>query len=339
MTSRTRTLTLLASALLLLIGQPPLDAAPAPEAKPADAKARGAERLSLTNGIVQFKPPPAESWELVRTATDARGAVRGALYLGPGGTTLLVEAVGGGTPRDSRQAELMKQTLVDGVKRMSRSKKDMEVAQDALVHDDPRFFLVIESQYKKDGQPQSVWRLWRNLPPHQVMITMAVVTEDSDAAAKIKETGFQVALDASLVPRGVKAPPAPDAPPIGSGAKASAATARPGPGAPAGDDQDSPEVAEARKALADAEAKVESELMKKKEYAAARKQADDAEAKLKEARAQEPPDRQAIARASLAWIDAKKPVEKMRREALDKDAAVVEARKQLAEARKAARQP
>lgn len=339
MSSHTRTTV---AALLLLIGQLASAAAPDPKAKPsaADAdKSKGAsDLLSLTNGIVQFKPPPADSWELARTATDARGGVRGALYLGPNGTTLLIEAVGGGTPRDARQGELMKQTIVDGVKKMSRSKKDMEVVQDAVVHEDKRFFLVIESQYKKDGRPQSVWRMWRNLPPHQVMITMAVVTEDADAAATIKETGVELAMGASLVPKGAKAPPAPDAPPIGSGVQGTAATAQPAKGSPA-EEEDTPEVADAKKVLAEAEAKVESELMKKKEYAAAKKKADDAEAKLKEARDKQPPDRQAIAQASYEWLEAKKPVERMRKEAMDKDAAVVEAKKKLADVRKAARQP
>ena len=300
--------------------------APSSESGPPDG------RLSLVNGLAAFTPPPEEAgWELHRTVKNTQNAVRGARYIVRGQASLQVQLNPGAAPKKPGDAKHVREGMAQDIqilyRKMGSAKNSkIEVITEAKVLDDPRFFLAVESTYKQDGHEHVCLRLFNNLPPHLLSVTLVTRAEDKEAAAKAREAAEQVALSGQLLPRGQKAPPAPDAPALGK------------PGGKPEDDDDLPAAAanvqEAQKALSEAAAKAEVGLLNKPEYARAKKAADDAEARLKELRAKEPPDRAAIARASTDWMEAKGRVEKMRKEALDKDPAVVEARRKLAEARK-----
>ena len=321
-------------ALSLMIGY--CGRAAAAEAKGDGGKQPPADRpamVSLSNGLFQYAPPP-EPWELQSVTNDGKSAI----YRLPAGGTILVRFVGGGAPRQMNRADEYRKELLTQLKLLyqqkdQRANEPVEFVQELTEEKDDRFFLIASVKFRKGGNTQASWHFYRNLPPHQLMVQVLTLADDEEQVKQAKEAAVKLTAEASLVPKAQKAPPPPDTKSI-----IKLETALDGkPAAPAGDDQDVPEVAEAKKALAEAEGKVETELMKKKEYAAAKKKADDAEVKLKEARAKQPPGRQAIAQASYNWLEAKKPVEKMRKEAMDKDAAVAEAKKKLAEARKAAK--
>src|SRR5207237_6929575 len=129
----------------------------------------------------------------------------------------------------------------------------------------------------------------------------------------LRKTAQTIALGAALVPKGQKPPPPP-----AFGAAAAA---------PAEEKPDHNDIAVAQKELEVATTKVEAELLKDPDYKSAKSKADAAEAKLKELRDEQPPNRAAIAQASEAWLDAKRPLESMRQAALSNDPAVVDARK------------
>lgn len=314
--------------VVLLTLSPSLRGAP-PSAESSSEPA--GDRLSLVNGLATFTPPPADAgWEIHGTVKNTQNAVRGARYIVRGLASLQVELNPSAAPKNEAHAKYLRESMAQDIQVMYRkmgSAKDskIEVITEARTLDDSRFFLAVESTYKEGGHEHVCLRLFNNLPPHQLMVTLVTRTEDKEAAQKARQAAEQVALSGQLIPRGQKAPPPPDAPALGKSPGKSAADQEPA---------SNSKVQEAQKALDEATAKVEADLLKKPEYARAKQAADEAEARLKEARAKEPPDRAAIARASTDWIEAKKPVEKMRKEALDKDPAVIEARKNLAEARK-----
>jgi hypothetical protein len=316
-------------AVALLLALPLCLRAAAPAAESSEALG---DQLSLLNGLALYTPPPEEQgWELHRTVRNTQNAVRGARYILRGQATLQVELNPSAAPKGEAHGKYLRDSMVQDLKAMyrkmaaARNSRIEELITDAKVLDDPRFFLAVESTYREAGHEHACLRLFHNLPPHQLMITLVTRTQDKEAAQQARDAAEQVALSGQLSPRGAKAPPPPDAPPLGKS-----------PGKTGGDEPppSTPQLQEAQKALAEATARVEAELLNRPDYAKAKSAADEAEARLKELRAKEPPDRAAITRASTAWLDARRPLARLRREALDKDPQVIEARKNLAAARK-----
>lgn len=268
-----------------------------------------AEELSLGNGMLRYTPPP-EPWK-VQSVADHGTAV---FYYIDHEATLLLSFVGNKAPRTDEIAEFTRQGIRDQLIMQFRQKNFDMIVEPTFVKDD-RFFLVIHEQFRKEAQVHSQWHVYKNLPPHQFVATLLVAGDDKERLELLRKHAEDAILSGALVPKGQRAPPAPVMP------------KRDGAGARKGE-------VEAKKEVDAAIARVVAELEKKPAYQAALKRMATAEAKLKAERDREPKDAEAISRASVAWIEAKGPVESMKKEAIDSDAGVAESRRKLAEARK-----
>jgi len=289
--------------------------------------ARGDEptAVSLSNGNIQFTPPDdpfVVSW------VSPKGEA--AIYTNPGKGRIQVSAILNIAPRSKEAEEPTRQVLLAELRVMrnkAKAKDNVEIVKPLEFEKDDRFFCVMREQFGKDGKVFEQVHYYRNLPPHQFIVTVVSLVEPEDLK-NLREAAEKLSLSAALVPRGQKAPAPPKlgadvAAPKTTEAGAAEKTTPP----------DRTELAAAQKELDAAVAKCEAELAKDAKYKAAKARADAAEAKLIELRAQQPPDRAAIAQASEDWLEAKRPVEAMRQAALAKDANVIEARKKVAEAR------
>jgi hypothetical protein len=164
------------------------------------------------------------------------------------------------------------------------------------------------------------------------MVQVISPIDDDEQARKARDAAINVAMGASLIPKGEKAPQSAlekmDGAPARGGGAAQADPVEKQPAAPAGGDLQA-----AQQALADAEAQALAKLETKPDYTKAKKLAQDTEAQLKALKAAEPPDRAKIAEASITWIKAKSAFEAAKEEGLARDPAVAAARKKLAEAK------
>ncbi|HEV8291823.1 MAG TPA: hypothetical protein VGP94_07850, partial [Tepidisphaeraceae bacterium] len=210
----------------------------------------------------------------------------------------------------------------------AKVKENVEIVKPLEFEKDDRFFCVLREQFRKDGKVFEQTHYYRNLTPHQFIVTVVSLAEGEDVK-DLREAAEKVSLSAALVSKGQKAPPPPKLGADVAAAKTTEASAAEKPTPP-----DRTELAAAQKELDSAIAKCVAELVKDPKYKAAKAKADAAEAKLNQLRSQQPPDRAAIAQASEDWLETKRPVEAMRQAALAKDADVIEARKKVAEARK-----
>jgi hypothetical protein len=313
----------------LFIGAPAISAGAADEKPAADDKSAP---LSLMNGGMQFTPPPAP-WFLTSATNDGRSAV----YTTPTSAIMLVRALGGQSPKDPARAEQLRDLLLQDLKtqyrqKVSRPNDPVELVQDVTEDKDERIFLLVSAKYKKAGQTYVTWHLYRDLKPHQVMVQVISPIDDDEQARKARDAAINVAMGASLIPKGEKAPQSAlekmDGAPARGGGAAQADPVEKQPAAPAGGDLQA-----AQQALADAEAQALAKLETKPDYAKAKKLAQDTEAQLKALKAAEPPDRAKIAEASITWIKAKSAFEAAKEEGLARDPAVAAARKKLAEAK------
>ena len=280
------------------------------------------EGVSLSNGIVQFTPP-GEPWVVSWVSPKGEAA----MYTNPGKGRIQMSAILNIAPKSAQAEEMTRQVLLSQLRQIrgeAKIKEKVEIIKPLEFEKDDRFFCVMSEQFRKEGNTFEQIHYYRNLPPHQFIVTVVALSEPEDVKV-LREAAEKLALSATLVPKGEKAPPPP---------KISAELAAPktiDAGAVAKPDHN--ELAAAQKELDAAIAKCVAELAKDAKYKAAKAKADSAEAKLNELRGQQPPDRAAIAQASEDWLEAKRPVEAMRQTALAKDADVIEARKKVAEAR------
>ncbi|HEV8604707.1 MAG TPA: hypothetical protein VGQ99_05045 [Tepidisphaeraceae bacterium] len=280
--------------------------------------------VSLSSGIIQFAPPP-EPWVVSWVSPKGEAA----LYTMPGQGRIQMSAIPGIAPKSAQAEELTRGTLIDrlrGMRNEAKAKdKGLEIVKQLRFEIDDRFFCVMREQFRKDGNAFDQTHYYRNIQPHQFIVTVVALSEPEENVKTLREAAEKVALSARLVPRGQKAPPPPQLPadaPVPKTVDLSADAKAQAPG-----------LAEAQKELEAATVKCEAELVKNPQYKAARAKTEAAEAKLIELRAQSPPDRAAIAQASADWLDAKRPVEVMRQAALAKDEGVIAARKRVAEER------
>jgi len=280
----------------------------------AEPTSRPAE-VSLGNGLVRFEPPAAP-WVLSSMPEGGMAVI----YQSPTGSSVMaVTAVGRGAPRSDELAKAMAKTILDQIKGNFRRKNYEMIVEPEIVKDD-RFWLVVHEKYKKEGTTVNQWHYYRNVPPHQFMVTVITYAQDQQEADQVRLAGETVALSAKVVERGEVAPPPPDAT-RGVGSYVDTA---------------SPEYKQAKADLDAAQAKLDASttaclaaLAKRPDFQAVMKNAEAAEARVKELRAAEPVDRPALATASREWIESKRPLETMRSAALAKDPAVAEARRQL----------
>lgn len=292
----------------------------------ASAKSEAADEnaVSLSNGIIQFTPP-GEPWVVSWVSPKGEAA----LYTNPGKGRIQMSAILNIAPKTPEAEEPTRQLLISELRVMrnqAKIKEKVEIVKQLAFEKDDRFFCVMSEQFRKEGNVLEQVHYYRNLPPHQFIVTVVARSEPEDVKA-LREAAEKVSLSATLVPKGQKAAPPPKVSADLAPANTADATAT------ATEKSDHNDLADAQKELTSAVAKCEAELAKDAKYKAARAKADAAEAKLNELRGQQPPDRAAIAQASEDWLDAKRPVEVMRQAALAKDADVIAAKKKVAEAR------
>jgi hypothetical protein len=289
----------------------------------ADAK-ESTQPLSLANGIVQFLPPP-DPWVLSWVSPQGEAA----RYTLPSLGSIQISAIAGFAPRNKQAEEPTRTMVLDmlrGSRAKSKEKENVEVVKPLAFETDDRFFCTIREQFRKGPNTFDQTHYYRNLPPHQLIVSVIGLADPPENVAELRKAAEAVSLSGALVPKGQKPPPRP---------KLETDASAPKSPAPATDEKsDHPELAAAQKELETATAKVEAELLKNPQYKSAKSKADAAESKLKELRDQQPPDRAAIAQASEDWLDAKRPLESLRQAALSKDPAVIDARKKLADARR-----
>lgn len=296
--------------ILLIIALLPAWALAADE--PQIAPAEKPTPLSLANGLLQFTPPELP-WELTSIADGGHGV----FYRKPGGT-MLISAYGSGSPRNPRAEQQMKDQILTQLKASMRQKQGIKMTKDPHLVADDRFWVVVHEVFEKEGHTQGQWHIYRNLPPHQIVVTVIALMDLPEEGERAKVEAEKVALSAGLVPKGQKPPPAPDTP-----RKTTMNPIEPTTKPVAGDP--------AAKELDEAIARVEAELSQRPDYARARKEAAEAAAKLEAERKADPQDKQALADAWQAALAARKKAEAMLKEACDKDEAVIEARRKLAQ--------
>ncbi|HEV8378909.1 MAG TPA: hypothetical protein VGP99_08665 [Tepidisphaeraceae bacterium] len=283
------------------------------------------EAVSLSNGIIQFTPP-FDPWVVSWVSPKGEAAI----YTNPGKGRIQMSAILNIAPRSKEAEEPTRQVLLAelrGLRNKAKVKENVEIVKPLEFEKDDRFFCVLREQFGKDGKVFEQTHYYRNLPPHQFIVTVVSLSEAEDAKS-LREAAEKVSLSAALVPKGEKAPPPPKL-----GAEVAAAKTIDAGTAEKSTAPDRTDLAAAQKELEAAIAKCEAELAKDPKYKSAKSKADAAEKKLNELRAQQPPDRAAIAQASEEWLEAKRPVEAMRQAALAKDADVIAARKKVADAR------
>lgn len=269
-----------------------------------------AQTVSLGNGKMEFTPP-AKPWEFIALADHGTAAQYG-LAGGKGGMLVAYVANKGKTAgmEQAVQDDIHKQLVV-----RFRQTRTEPITEPRIDHDD-RFQLVIFEQWRKEGKVASQWHIYRNVPPHQVVITMMFIGDDEKEQAAAKKAAEDVAMSVQLIAPGQKnASPSPP-----SRAKAAGV---------------SDEVKQAQAQLDAATTACLAKLANDPKFAAAQKDADAAKAKLDQLRASPDADRDQIAQASQTWIEKKGAAESLKKAALDNDADVTAARKKLADAKEA----
>lgn len=286
------------------------------------ANAAGENTVSLSNGVIQYTEPP-EEWVVSQVKGES------AIYTLPGKGMLQVSAILNIAPKTRQAEEPTKQVLLAELRDMrnkSKAKDNVEIVKALEFEKDDRFFCVLNEQYRKNGNVFEQTHYYRNLGPHQFLVTVVSLAEPEDVK-NMRETAAKVSLSAALAPKGEKAP----APKLG--AEVAAANSAEASAAEKASAANRAELEAAQKELDAAIAKCDAKLARDPKYKTAKAAADAAEAKLIQLRSQQPPDRAAIAQASEDWLEAKRPVEAMRKEMLAKDPEVAEGRKKVAAAR------
>ncbi|MFI5380178.1 MAG: hypothetical protein ACHRHE_12845 [Tepidisphaerales bacterium] len=267
----------------------------------------GGPDASLASGMLQISPPD-EPWELTSIADGGTGA----FFTLPRKAGMLVSFVGNKAPKTPEKAAAQKKDILAELLANFR-RKDLKMLIEPREEADARFFLVVHERWKKDEQTLGQWHVYQNLGPHQVVIVILGGEATEEEAKAMLTAATEMAQSAKLVPPGTKAPP-----PLAMKKKPAAPEA-------------SPELAAAAKALDEATAKCVAGLEQQPAYRAAARRVEELDARLRELRAQEPVDREKVADVARERLDAKSLLDGQRRAALDKDAAVMEARKKLAE--------
>jgi hypothetical protein len=251
--------------------------------------------------------PPDEPWEVTSIPDEGTAA----FFTLPGKAGMLVSFVGNKAPSTPERAAAQKKDVIGELVANFR-RKSLQVLIEPREEPDPRLFLVVHERWKKGDQTLGQWHVYQNLGPHQVVIAILGGETTEDEAKALLKAATEVAQSAKLVPPGTKAPP-----PLAM----KKPTAQ----------EVSPEQAAATKVLDEATAKCLAGLERQPEYRTAAKRVEDLDARLRELRAQEPVDREKLVDVSRDRLDAKSSLDALRRAALDKDPAVIEARKKLAE--------
>lgn len=269
--------------------------------------AQGGQDASLARGMLQITVPD-EPWELTSVPDEGTAA----FFTLPRKAGMLISFVGNKAPPTPDRAAAQKKDVVEELV-VSFRRKSLQMLIEPREEPDPRFFLVVHERWKKDDQTLGQWHVYQNLGPHQVVITILGGEATEDDAKALLKAATDAAQSAKLVAAGTKAPP-----PLAMKKKPAA-------------QEVSPELAAATKALDDATARCIAGLEKQAEYRAAAKRVEDLDARLRELRAQEPVDREKVTDTARERLDAKSALDAIKRTAMDKDPAVIEARKKLAE--------
>jgi len=299
------TRTVLLAAVMALAGR-----APGASTRPSTGP------LASLGNIIQFQSPPSP-WRFANLADGGSAAFYRWLE---GGATMLVSAVAGKAPKNAQAALMQQADIIERLRGSFKSKGIKMIVEPRLEPDD-RFFAVAYEKWPRSPQiTASQWHIYRNLPPHQIVVVVLVNSDDQKILAEARRTAEQVALSAELIPRGVRPPPPPQPAVRDDRPRPDAAQAR-------------AEVAAAQAALDEASARCMAKLAESPAYQAALKKADLLRAEYDRVRRDSPDDQRAITDAANRWLAARGEAETMRRQALDADEAVVEARRLLNEAR------
>lgn len=303
------------------------NADPAADDKPA--------LMSLHYGIIQITPPP-EPFRMTAILDTGKGA----MYREPGGAAIRVYVMASKAPKNEDWAKFMSEDIIQRLIINRRSITDIKPIQNATAVKDDRFDLMIQESWEnKEGKQSGQWHYYqyRNIRPHLFVVTFASPLADEAHVQRLREIAEKIALDASLVPRGTKAPPAPDPTKVINIEHEEDDDDDAGEEDDAKKDEKKPamsaDVEKAQKTLDDAIASVDAQLEKNPEFIRVKGAADEAQKRLVELRAADPPDRAAIATASQVWIEGKGKVQAMRREAHAKDPSIAEAKRRLEQAK------
>src|SRR5438874_5609774 len=217
----------------------------------APSQAAEENAVSLSNGVIQFTPP-GEPWVVSWVSPKGEAA----LYTNPGKGRIQMSAILNIAPKTPEAEEPTRQVLISELRVMrsqAKIKEKVEIVKQLSFEKDDRFFCVMSEQFRKEGNVLEQVHYYRNLGKHQFIVTVVAKSEPEDVKS-LREAAEKVALSATLVPKGEKAPP----PPKVSAELAAANTAD----ATATEKPDRNDLAEAQKELNSAVAKCEAELAK-----------------------------------------------------------------------------
>src|SRR5947208_4416608 len=139
----------------------------------ATALAADENTASLANGAVQFMPPPQE-WVVSQVKGES------AIYTLPGKGMIQVSAIVNIAPKQKEAEEATRQILLAelrGMRNKSKAKDNVEIVKALEFEKDDRFFCVLNEQYRKNGNLFEQTHYYRNLPPHQFVVTVVSLAE------------------------------------------------------------------------------------------------------------------------------------------------------------------
>jgi hypothetical protein len=274
------------------------------------------EQVSLGNGVVRFTPPSAP-WEFHEMATEGNAAI----YRWDAGKASMAVFH---APKVAPSGELNASLMIDGILRLRRQiieRKHIKALVGPRLEDDARFFAVVYEKFERPDGTASQWHYYRNLPPHQFIVTALVNSDDPRDIEMTRLSAAAVSLSAQLIRPGQKKPP----PPGGE---------RGADGMPPLDLQQARDaLAAAQKTYDELVAKAMADVVKTPEYQAAVKRFEAADAELKTQRDRSPQDLDALGAAGQKWLEARNAVEATRQAVIGKDPAIAEAKRLLDQAR------
>src|SRR4051812_33948345 len=159
---------------------------------------------SLSNGIIQYTEPP-EEWVVSQVKGES------AIYTLPGKGMIQLSAILNIAPKQKEAEQPTRQVLLAELRSMrqkSKAKDNVEIVKALEFEKDDRFFCVLNEQYRKNGNVFEQSHYYRNLGPHQFLVTVVSLAEPEDVKS-MREVAAKVSLSAALVTKGEKAPPPP----------------------------------------------------------------------------------------------------------------------------------
>ena len=114
-------------------------------------------------------------------------------------------------PKTPEAEEPTRQVLISELRVMrsqAKIKEKVEIVKQLSFEKDDRFFCVMSEQFRKEGNVLEQVHYYRNLGKHQFIVTVVAKSEPEDVKS-LREAAEKVALSATLVPKGEKAPPPP----------------------------------------------------------------------------------------------------------------------------------